>query len=225
MDIDILHRIIRRIAWLGKALLVGLALFLALGAVELLINRLRGYQLVTLKTRMYWDNGEAVVGEKIKTWKIAIPVDIWLGGNVEAWSLFTWHFPVYSSRREDLGYFRYVNTLTNALLDNTLVPSGKGGSTAIGFPLTFSNKIAGTAAGAEGYPAQSITDGCVVGKQFVNYHGWMVRVRPNKIRDNSATGFSPVREVSDERICAIALKNLDKWTLHIDDLQSKDSGQ
>lgn len=215
----------KKIAWLGKAFFAVVAIWVGLGFAVVLFDRIRGYQLVTLKTRMYWENGKPVFGEKVKIWEIAIPFDIWLKGNSQSWTSFAW-VPVYSSRTEDFDTDRYVTTLTDVLPDNTLVRSIDGGADAISFPLTFSNRIEGTASlETNHYPSQSITNGCLVSQQFVNYHGWMIRVRPTKFRDNSATGISPLPEVSDERICAIALKNLDHWTLRIDDLQTKAIGQ
>lgn len=222
--------IARTILWLGKAFLVALAIFLGIGFAELFFNRVRGYQLVTLKSRMYWENDKAVAGEKVKTWKIAIPVDIWLQGNPQSWSLSA-RVPAHSSRKEDFETSRYVTTMTNVLPDNTLVPSTKGGSDAISFPLTLSNKIQGTAGGAEDYPAQSITGGgCSISSlltgRFVNYRGWIVGVPPKEFSRNKATAHLGPNAVSDDlRVCAIVLKNLDQWTLHIDDLNSRDSGQ
>ncbi|MEQ1672156.1 MAG: hypothetical protein ABL893_14960, partial [Hyphomicrobium sp.] len=60
----------------------------------------------------------------------------------------------------------------------------------------------------------------------LNYRGWIVGVPPKEFSRNPATAHLGPNAVSDDqRVCAIVLKNLDQWTLHIDDLLSKDSGQ
>lgn len=72
---------LKALGFIGKIILAGVAIVFAIAFAELTLNRMRGYQLVTLKTRMYWEDGKAVAGEKVKTWKIALPIDIWLQGN------------------------------------------------------------------------------------------------------------------------------------------------
>lgn len=195
---------------------VGLvALALGLGLLELAINRARGYQLVTLKTRMYWENGKVLAGDKIKTWKIAVPNNIWLRGNSDAWSLYAFSVPAYSNRRADFGSDRFVSVLTVLNAQEEIIPYTPrlGGQN---FSMTFTNMIPFSSPGPRNefrtyFRPRDATATCASMGWFVEYHGWMIRISPS--------------DLSPERKCAIVSTALDRWTVHIDDLYSKDSGQ
>jgi hypothetical protein len=195
---------------------VGLVtIFLGLGLLELAVNSARGYQLVTLKTTMYWENGKVLAGDKLKTWKIAVPNRIVLRQNRDAWSLYTFRTPVYSNRREDFGSDRFVTTLTVLNAQEQIIPytPGLGGKS---FSMTFTNMIPFSSPGPRNdnptyYRIAGTSATCVSRNSFIEYHGWVIRISPS--------------DLSPERKCAIVSAALDRWTVLIDDLYSKDSGQ
>ncbi|MEQ1673066.1 MAG: hypothetical protein ABL893_19630, partial [Hyphomicrobium sp.] len=154
-------RVLRLISFVAIFILVAALCLFGAAFIEQQVTEWRGYKLVTLKTRMYWESGKAVAGSKVKYWKIAIPKDIYLTGNPQSWAVFG-RPPVYSNRHEDLGSDRYLTTMTVALPDNTLVPYGANGNNPTDYPLSFSNTIAGSSVGANDFPSQSITSTCAV---------------------------------------------------------------
>lgn len=182
----------------------------ALAVVDVAVTWMRGYQLITLKTRMYWENGEAVVGDKVKTWKIAIPRNIWLV-SYRSWGIYS-GTPVYSRRLEDFGTDRYVSTLTqlNSNMDViAYTPRAPGAE----FVFVFSNAIPNADVDFKKpiYKRRlGMQPGCIAQDNTIDYHGWVV-------------GVSPIN-LTPEQKCAIVTRTLDRWTLHIDDLLSKDSG-
>ncbi len=195
---------------------VGLvALALGVGLLEAAINSARGYKLVTLKTRMYWDNGKGVADDKVKTWKIAVPNRIILRQNRDAWSVFAFRIPVYSNHREDLETSRYVSTLTQLNPQQEIVAYTPG-LDGPEFILTFTNRIPYSSPGPRNdnptyFRSPEASSTCISRHRWIDYHGWVIRISPS--------------DLSPERKCAIVSAALDRWTLHIDDLYSKDSGQ
>jgi hypothetical protein len=203
------------IAYLPVAFLAAIALMVGLVLLQHAINRVRGFQLVTLKTKMYWENGKAVAGEKVKTWRIAVPYSITLRGNWDTWSIYTFWPRVYSDRREDIGSDRFVRTLTqlNAQEEIIAYTPGLGGPE---FILRFTNMIPYSNPGPRGdnktyFRSPEASANCISQNASIDYHGWVVSISPS--------------DLSSERKCAIVGGTLDRWTVHIDDILSKDSGQ
>ncbi len=196
--------------------------------VEHAIIFIRGYNHIIFKSRMYWDGPRAVKGDKVKKWELAVPRAIGIRGSLASYLLFAklWPFeenPPYTTDREDMDNYRGLILNTDVMPDNTLVSGANLDRKveAIGFGLRITNKP--LFALGQQFPAKP--DGCIVWKWssgvfpkpdiYVDYHGWSVKIL-----------LSPLEPApSVDRICAIVYSNMDRWTLHIDDLHVKDSGK
>lgn len=175
------------------------------------IDRIAGKQIVTLKTRMHWHDGAALRGERIKTWQLAVPPSLHLTGTgSESWSRFTSEVPVYGTSAREKHARRYVAMRTYLGPHGDLASDGPPGKM---FSLTLTNELPGLVdpkalQAAMAQPGASAR--CVSSGNWLVYRGWVVRLW--------STSQSP------QQTCAMVAAALDRWTVRIDDLYSKDSG-
>ncbi|MGE0023730.1 MAG: hypothetical protein AB7S70_08890 [Hyphomicrobium sp.] len=189
-------------------LIVLLGLSLLAGLVEGAIDRQRGYQLVTLKSRMYWKAGEAVSGDRVKTWTLAVPLDVRLGGKPrDSRSTLVLWTAVFGL--EDAGSSRSVQVKMSLVGQDELAGAAGAGAP---FTLVLRNASPDPTSGVTYKRPHGASERCISSGSWVDYRGWMVWLA-------NPTDLPP------ERVCAVVSGVLDRWTVHIDDLLSEESGQ